>query len=81
MMKRTIYLHIGNNYSVDVRDVVGIFDMDNTTVSGITNRLLDKAEKQREGCYAAYERPKSFIVTANGGSARGYVSQLAAGTL
>ena len=81
MMKRTIYLHIGNNYSVDVRDVVGIFDMDNTTVSGITNRLLDKAEKQREVFYATYELPKSFIVTSKGGKSRVYVSQLAASTL
>ena len=40
-MKKTVYLHIGNNYSVDVRDIVGIFDMDNTTVSGFTNRLLE----------------------------------------
>jgi len=81
LMKRTIYLHIGNNYSVDVRDVVGIFDMDNTTVSGITNRLLDKAEKQREVFYATYELPKSFIVTAKDGRSRVYVSQLAASTL
>lgn len=81
MMKRTIYLHIGNNYSVDVRDVVGIFDMDNTTVSGITNRLLDKAEKHREVFYATYELPKSFIVTAKDGRSRVYVSQLAASTL
>ena len=81
MMKRTIYLHIGNNYSVDVRDIVGIFDMDNTTVSGVTNRLLDKAEKQREVFYATYELPKSFIITEKNGRNRVYVSQLAASTL
>ena len=80
-MKRTVYLHIGNNYSVDVRDIVGIFDMDNTTVSGFTNRLLEKAENNREVFYATYELPKSFIITAKNGRNRVYVSQLAASTL
>ena len=27
-MNKTIYLHIGNNYSVDVREIIGIFDME-----------------------------------------------------
>lgn len=81
MMKKTIYLHIGNNYSVDVRDIIGIFDMDNTTVSGFTNRLLKNAEKNREVFYATYELPKSFIITAKNGRNRVYVSQLAASTL
>lgn len=80
-MKKTVYLHIGNNYSVDVRDIVGIFDMDNTTVSGFTNRLLERAEKNREVFYATYELPKSFIITAKNGRNRVYVSQLAASTL
>ena len=80
-MKKTVYLHIGNNYSVDVRDIVGIFDMDNTTVSGFTNKLLEKAEKNREVFYATYELPKSFIITAKNGRNRVYVSQLAASTL
>ena len=78
---KTIYLHIGNNYSVDVRDIVGIFDMDNTTVSGVTNRLLDRAEKNHEVFYATYELPKSFIITEKNGRNRVYVSQLAASTL
>ena len=81
MMKKTIYLHIGNNYSVDVREIIGIFDLDNTTVSGFTKKLLEKAEKNREVFYATYELPKSFIITAKNGRNRVYVSQLAASTL
>lgn len=80
-MNRTIYLHIGNNYSVDVRDIVGIFDMDNTTVSGCTKKLLDKAEKRKELFYATYDLPKSFIITNKKGRRRIYISQLAASTL
>lgn len=80
-MKRTIYLHIGNNYSVDVRDIVGIFDMDNTTVTGTTKKLLDRAEKEKKVFYATYELPKTYIITQKNGRERVYVSQLAASTL
>ena len=53
-MNKTIYLHIGNNYSVDVREIIGIFDMDNTTVTSCTKKLLDKAEKEKRLFLATY---------------------------
>lgn len=76
-MNNAVYLHIGNNYSVDVRNIIGIFDMDNTTVTGITKKLLDKAEKEKRLFLATYELPKTFIVTVE----KIYISQLAASTL
>ena len=45
-MNRTVYLHIGNDFSVDVRDIVGIFDIENTTVGSCTKSLLDRSEKE-----------------------------------
>lgn len=80
-MKNPVYLHIGNNYSVDLRDVVGIFDMDNTTVEKSTRRLLERAEKDRTITYATYELPKSFIITVKNGRTKVWVSQLSAATL
>ncbi|MDE5977851.1 MAG: DUF370 domain-containing protein [Turicibacter sp.] len=74
---KTIYLHIGNNYSVDVRNIIGIFDMDNTTVTDITKKLLDKAEREKRLFLATYELPKTFIIT----SGKIYISQLSASTL
>ena len=76
-----MYLHIGNDYSVDIRDVIGIFDMDNTTVTGVTKKLLDRAEKEKLCIYTTYELPKSFIITEKNGRVRVYISQLAASTL
>lgn len=76
-MNKTIYLHIGNNYSVDVREIVGIFDMDNTTVTSCTKTLLDKAQKEKRLFLATYELPKTYIITKK----RVYISQLAASTL
>ena len=76
-----MYLHIGNNYSVDVRNIVGIFDIENTTVEKCTKLLLERAEKEKKCIYTTYEMPKSFIVTMNEGRERVYISQLSAATL
>ena len=62
-MNKGYYLHIGNNYSVYTPDIVGIFDMDNTTVGSPTKKLLDNAEKEKRCIYTTYELPKSFIIT------------------
>ena len=76
-----MYLHIGNNYSVDIRDIVGIFDIENTTVEKWTKLLLDRAEKERHCIYTTYDMPKSFIITVKMGTERIYISQLSASTL
>lgn len=76
-----MYLHIGNNYSVDVRDIVGIFDIENTTVEKCTKILLERAEKEKKCVYTTYELPKSFIITVRNGREKVYISQLAASTL
>lgn len=80
-MKKTIYLHVGNNYSVDIRDIVGIFDIENTTVEKCTKLLLERAEKEHKCIYTTYEMPKSFIITEKNGREKVYISQLAASTL
>ena len=32
-----MYLHLGNNYVIPEREIIGIFDMDNTTISKHTS--------------------------------------------
>ncbi len=80
-MKDAVYLHIGNDYSVEVSDIVGIFDMDNTTIEKCTKTFLEKAEKDGICVYTTYELPKSFIITQKNGKNIVYISQLSAGTL
>lgn len=76
-----MYLHIGNDYSVDIRDIIGIFDIENTTVEKCTKKLLERAEKEHRCIYTTYDMPKSFIITVKNGRERLYISQLAASTL
>lgn len=76
-----MYLHIGNDYCVDIRDIIGIFDIENTTVEKCTKKLLERAEKEKRCIYTTYDMPKSFIITVKNGRERLYISQLAASTL
>ena len=40
-----MYLHLGQSVVVAYRDVIGIFDMDNTTSSRLTRNFLNQAER------------------------------------
>ena len=57
-----IYLHVGNNKSIREKDIIGIFDMDTSTVSQITRKYLSEAERSKITESVTDEIPKSFIV-------------------
>lgn len=57
-----IYLHVGAGKSIRECDVIGIFDMDTSTVSPITRKLLSTAEKEKRTESPSLEIPKSFIL-------------------
>ena len=66
---------------VEWRDVLGIFDLDSTTVSKHTRKFLEKAEKNGDVITVSYELPKSFAVVSENGKTKVYISQLATSTL
>lgn len=74
-----MYIHIGNNYVLREDEIVGIFDLDNTTISARTRLFLSKAEKKGNIVLTGNELPKSFIVTNKGNKV--FLSQLATVTL
>lgn len=76
-----MYLHLGNDYLVRISDIVGIFDIENTTIGKSTKRLLDRAEKEKRCIYTTMELPKSFVIVMKNGKELLYISQLAASTL
>ncbi len=75
-----MYLNIGNDMAVRDRFVIGIFDMDNTTTSKRTREFLASAEQEGQ-VVPCDELPKSYIVTAEYGMDRVYLSSLSAATL
>ena len=57
-----MYLHLGQETVVNDGEIVGIFDLETTTVSKNTRSFLTKAEKNKEVINVSYELPKSFII-------------------
>ena len=60
-----MYLHVGNNQNIRIRDIVGIFDADTATVSAITKRYIKKASGAGGVSFASEEIPKSFVLYRN----------------
>ena len=42
-----MFLYVGNNKSILIERVVGIFDMDNATLSAVTRKFLSVNEKAK----------------------------------
>jgi len=76
-----MYLHLGSNVVVPEADIIGIFDMDNTTNSHITRKFLSDAEKTGNVTNISEELPGSFILSGSGGKNHIYISQLSPQTL
>ena len=57
-----MYLHVGNNKSIREKNIIGIFDTDNASMSPQTRKYLVDAEKEGMLEAASNEIPKSFIV-------------------
>lgn len=77
------FLHVGNNKSIRSRDIVGIFDMDTSTVSRVTRDFLAKAQKKDIVINVTDEIPKTYILTCKKKERKPKViiSQLAVQTL
>ena len=77
-----MYIHIGNNKVVRDTDILGIFDLDNTTVSKSTREYINTASKNGECITVSFEElPKSFIVTTKGENKNIYISPLNTSTI
>ena len=76
-----IYLHLGQNVVVPESEILGIFDLDNTTGSKITREFLNQAEKTGRIVNISEELPKSFVVCEENERIRVYLSQLSPATL
>ena len=77
-----MYLHVGQSVAVHHRDIVGIFDMDNSTSSHLTRAFLERAERQGELESVTVDLPKSFVLCADGKKGRRvYLSQFTPATL
>ncbi|MGI5959709.1 MAG: extracellular matrix regulator RemB [Massiliimalia sp.] len=76
-----MYLHLGQDTVVRTQDIIGIFDMENTSLSKFTKGFLAQATKSGQVYNVSYEMPKSFVVCAGEQGIVVYISQISPQTL
>ena len=77
-----MYLHIGQEVVVPMREIVGIFDMENTTISKNTRSFLNDAQRSGRVVTVGDDLPKSFVVCQKGDEPPTvYISQISCATL
>lgn len=76
-----MYLHLGNDAIVKKSDIIGVFDMDNTTISKQGRKFLTIAEQNKEVIYTSIDLPKSYIITNDNKKNTVYISSISSGTL
>lgn len=76
-----MYLHLGEKTVIRTDNILGIFDLDNSTISKKTRDFLANATKQGKVVNVSYELPKSFIVCKEKDDWKVYISQISTNTL
>ncbi len=76
-----MYLHLGQDVVVNSCDVIGIFDMENTSTSRFTKEFLRQANKEIKVITVSFEMPKSYILCERNGEIILYISQISPATL
>ena len=77
-----MFIHIGLDKVIRSDEVIGIFDLDNTTVSKATRDYLAFAQKSGQITDVCTDLPKSFVVCAEKKREQTvYVTQLNTSTL
>ena len=75
-----MYLSIGSDMAERSPSIIGLFHLDNTTVSKRGREFLEKAEKEGK-VVPCDDLPKSYVVTAEYGFDRIYLTSLNTVTL
>ena len=75
-----MYLSIGNDMAVRDSSILGIFDLDNTSISKRTRDFLENAEKEGQ-VVPCDDLPKSFVLTSEYGFTRVHLTALSSATL
>ena len=76
-----MYLHLGQDIVVPSRNIVGVFDIENTSISKITKDFLAAQEKLHQVINVCTDLPKSFVVCKENGKNIVYISQISCATL
>lgn len=76
-----MYLHLGQDYVIGYRDIVGIFDIETVSVGKATCAFFRESERRGQIVTVSEELPKSVVLCDTAHGYVTYISQLSAATL
>jgi hypothetical protein len=77
-----MYVHLGSSVVIPQEEILGVFDLDNTTSSRITRDFLTQAQHRDQVVSVGEDLPKSFLLCrTKTGETKVYLSQLSPATL
>ena len=71
-----MFLHIGNGKSVKKKDIIGIFDLDTSTVTKAGRNFINNSEKKGIVEYDDFDLPRSFVLIEENGEIRIKLSRI-----
>lgn len=76
-----MFLHIGKNESIYFKDIIGIFDIESSTLSETTKEFLKERQDSMTLINVSSDIPKSFTLTFDGTESKAYLSGSSSETL
>ena len=76
-----MYVHLGQDTVVSVKNIIAILDIEKTTVSKTTRNFLKIAEEEGFVEVISEEMPKSFVVCEILNKSKVYISPISSTTL
>lgn len=77
-----MFLHLGSDVVVSLKEVIAIFDLEGTSISKRTREFLDASQKKGIVIdVSKYDLPKSYILCKKNKNVYLYISPLSAATI
>ena len=76
-----MFLHLGENVAIPIKDIIGIFDIDSSMYGSDTAQFLRLAEEDGFVERITKEKPKSFVIAEVDKKSKIYLSQISSATL
>ncbi|WP_234118459.1 extracellular matrix regulator RemB [Clostridium hydrogenum] len=76
-----MFLHLGENVVVPIKDIIGIFDIETTMYSADTSQFLRMAEEDGFVQRITKEPPKSFVIAEVDKKSKIFLSPISSSTL
>ena len=71
-----MYIHLGRDYVLNDRDIIGIFNLETTTITPRGREFLNYAQKNGAVVSLSDELPQSYVLADGAGVDTVYLSEL-----